>query len=1093
MSLDSNIRRELSKRGGLIPARLRILRLRRVMRLRRKLRRTSQAAPRQAPAGRAPAPVARDTAGVKRVAPRIPRASAFVLLLLLLAACAGAAWGCGWSGFENSVRFGYNSEGWRTRLPPLPSDSGNVASDDEGPSYEQRNAEVNKLWEDAGQAVAVGELEKARRLLERYVERTAVSACEGWLVAVDCRERRNSALDRLDALASLECGSRPKDVRSYLEARAAYDEWLTGLKATPEERGSSYSKPTPEQQENAARKEEERATGMSAWNEQVEARLAAPSRDANLADNVAYLRAVGIYRAGVKGDADEAFESVAQRYPRGEKREAALFMAGRLALESSAVYLGGETATSEDPCREPECRDEAWTRARKNFTQLLKDYPRGRYASDARGWLAYLSYRVGDTAGALAEYYRMLADDSDPEARRLAALSLRLTLHRASDTDLDALERDLEDEPEAALAYAYHSVYNYAAGDDLFIPEAEEEDGEEGCGSGPYAAECERQAEQKHESLRARAVNAELRRAADFASRMVARYPSARAGGAFLVRLAGAQLQLGRSKSALEAARRALASGVSGEEKARALWAEGVAEYQLKDYAASRKSLGRAAEAEPRSELARRARELSAVVAEEAGDLAGALEQYLALGYDPDVAYFVDVLMTPDQLASFVAQHEASPRRDELLYASGLRFMRAGRYAEARAALTRIHTSVSSYSLSSNDYNYYNQDDESGPSHPKKHFRHSFWNEMDEPYRMPLAGEEAPIAVGAERDTRVYADWLLRDMQTLSDLERLQGEVDRARGDEEKAEALYQLASYFYEGELLFYNPAAWGGMRAEMIGSLGESNYRAPAEAQKVWDYVQEHEGAARALVLYLEVVRLYPRTRAARDSLYTAILCHQRLSNFNGYWRAMYEERGLHAGQRLVTLADVRREYPQYKLPAAGDWKPSTRTVSGAPAWPAPPKPIRLTSVERARVRLKRAELRVGQAWELFGEVYDGRVRSWTVAALRWSVVALVALVVLGVFRSTRRARRFLYRRLVRHLKRPPAPRPVYAPTSTYGAHRTHAPFAGLRAAVTRTAGGLLRLALHERGRAALALNLFTHGLLTMLLWAVLWAAGR
>jgi hypothetical protein len=203
------------------------------------------------------------------------------------------------------------------------------------------------------------------------------------------------------------------------------------------------------------------------------------------------------------------------------------------------------------------------------------------------------------------------------------------------------------------------------------------------------------------------------------------------------------------------------------------------------------------------------------------------------------------------------------------------------------------------------------------------------------------------------------------------------------------------------------------------------------------------------------------------------------------------MYEERGLHAGQRLVTLADLRREYPQYRLPVAGDWKPSTRTGSGEAAWPAPPKPKRLTGMERARVKLKRAELRLEQAWELFGEIYDGRVRRWTLAALRWSVVALVALLVLGVFRRTRRARRFLYRRLVRHLRRPPAPRPVYAPTSTYAAHYAHAPLAGARAAFARTAGGLLRLALHERGRAALALNLFTHGLLTMLLWAVLWAA--
>ncbi|MET0645959.1 MAG: outer membrane protein assembly factor BamD [Pyrinomonadaceae bacterium] len=1052
------MRRELARRGGLSPARLRILRLRRSIRLRRKLRRAAHA-----PAGHAPAPCARDTAGVKRTA---PRASAFCLFLFALAACAGAAWGCGWNGFENSVRFGFNSEGWRTRLPPLPSSSeGSVPIVDDGLSYEEREAEVNELWDDAGRAVAAGELEKARLLLNRYVERTGHHGGD-W---------RNSALDYLDALAATGRGSRPADVRSYIEARAAYDKW------------EHDSRKLSQSQSVADEDNTRRAAAMENWPVEVEARLAAPARDPNLADNAAYLRAVGVYLAGVEGDACEAFESVARRHPRGEKREVALFMAGRVALGASAVYLEGESATTADPCREPECRDEAWARARKNFTQLLADYPRGRYASDARGWLAYLDYRVGDTAGALAWYYRMLADEGDAGGRDLAAISLRLVRRRAGEADLDALERDLEDEPEAALTYAYHSVYNYAAGNDLPIPDFSDKN--------PYKSEdsshdSQRWEEQTHAQLRGRIELAELRRAADFASRMVARHPGARAGGAFLVRLAGAQLELGRPKPALEAARRALVSGLSGEERARALWAEGVASYRLRDYAGARKSLGLVVAGSPRSEMARRAGELAASAAEEMGDLAGALEQYLALGYDPDVAYFVDVLMTPDQLASFVARQDASPRRDELFYALGLRFMRAGRYTEARAALSRIRTSADDYSLSSQDYNYYDTYSDKGPGHPKLHLRHTYWYEDGEFDAPPAAGEEA--APSAPRDTRVYADWLLRDMQTLSTLERLQADVERARGDEEKAEALYQLASYFYEGELLFYNPAAWRGMRATMIGSLGESNYRAPAEAQTIWAYVQEHEGAARAVALYLEVVRLYPRTRAARDSLYTAILCHQRLSDFNGYWRDVYA-RGQHAGLRLVTLADLRREYPQYRMPVVGDWKPSTRTVDGREAWPAPPKPPRLTGVERARVKLRRAELRVEQAWGLFGEVYGGRVRRWTVAAFRWSVVGLVALFVLGVFRRTRRARRFLYRRLVRHLRRPPAPRAVYAPTSTYAAHHAHAPLAGLREAAARASGGLLRLALHERGRAALALNLFTHGLLTVLLWAVLWASRQ
>jgi hypothetical protein len=69
--------------------------------------------------------------------------------------------------------------------------------------------------------------------------------------------------------------------------------------------------------------------------------------------------------------------------------------------------------------------------------------------------------------------------------------------------------------------------------------------------------------------------------------------------------------------------------------------------------------------------------------------------------------------------------------------------------------------------------------------------------------------------------------------------------------------------------------------------------------------------------------------------------------------------------------------------------------------------------------------------------------------------------------------------------------AARAPYAPASSYAAHVPFEWGGRARAAACDTARGLLRLALHERGRAALALNLFTHGLLTLLVWSLLWAA--
>ncbi|HYH87531.1 MAG TPA: tetratricopeptide repeat protein [Pyrinomonadaceae bacterium] len=1038
----------LSGRGGFSRARLRL----RIIRLRIALRRA-------------------------RRSQRVTHSSALGGVALF-AACAGVVLGCGWDGYERSVRFNfYGSDRERQRLPPLPfklsGDTAREPNADDDVSYreaERREVEADALWEQAAKAVERGQLERARSLLREYIERG------------DDTERMNSAADHLDALASLDRGSPAAHVRAYLDARRAYDTWRNETeKAAPR----PWPMPTQAEIERDKAKQERRAAGMENWAADVEARLVVIERDRELADNAAYLRAVGIYRAGREGDALKAFESVAAKFPRSEKREAALFMAGKASMERSSAYIAGATATSEGAC--PECRDDAWRAARENFSRVVNDYPNGRLAGDARGWLAYLDWRVGERAGALVWYYRMLSDEKDAEANSEALMSLRLTRDLADAMDMERVEAALSSEPRVALTYAYHEIYNYTQSYHFNRPEIT---------AGPdypcdkYLSACESWREELRGRMEARAETEGLARVARFASRMLERYPGAQVGGAFMVRVAEADLELGDDRAALALARRALARGVVGAERAGALWVEGVAQYRLRDLAASRRTLAQLVKEFPSGDVSDGARRLLAMASEDAGDLDAALEQYLALRYYADVTYFVDVLLTPDQLASFVERHADVRERDVLLYSLGVRYLRAGRYAEARAALGRVHTLASDSSNYSarygdnDEYDYYAgyYTRENPPPTPKYHLRSSFWDMYDHTYRADGKTDDG-------RATGVYADWILADLKTADDLERLEGEIGRAKGDEAKAEATYQLASYLYEGSnLLFYNPATWGGARATMIESLSESSYRAPNEAQVVWRYAQEHEAVARALAVYLDVVRRYPRTRAARDSLYTAILCHQELASFNAYWRDVYD-RGLHAGERLVTLGDLRREYPNYRLPHAGDWKPSTRTVGGEPAWPAPPKARELTGAERVRLKLKRAERWVSQGWSLFGEVGGGRVRRWTLKALRWLVVALVASCLLLVFRLTRRTRRFLYQQLARRRASARAGK-TYAPKSSYAAHLPYAFGASVRAASGEVAQRLFQLATHERGRAALALNLFTHGLLSVLLWAVLWA---
>jgi TolA-binding protein len=1014
-----------------------------------------------------------------RRAASAPNRSARGLLCLFVASLAAASvvMGCGWDGFERSVRFNlYATDRDRQRLPPLPfklrGDEAKSARKVEGDDYraeEREKEEADALWSKAVGAVEHGELEGARALLEEYEAR-----------GVDV-ERRNSAADQLDALSALERGSPAEHVRAYLDARRAYDNWRRDTQVKPH----AWPTPTQEETEQDERKEERRAAGMESWGEEVGARLSSIERDPELADNAAYLRAVGVYRAGQDGDAVAAFASVASRYPRSEKREAALFMAGRASMEASTAYLAGEDATSEKPC--PECRDEAWRAAHRYFSRVVTEHPRGRFAADARGWMAFLDWRVGERAGALVEYYRMLADERDEGANSEALLSLNLVRGHADESDMERVEAALASEPKVALTYAYHEIYNDVRSYDADAPELEETSGASSDGPDSSSDGAREREEERPESEKS-VERDDLARVARFATRMIERYPGTQVGGAFLVRVAEANLERNEDRAALGLARRALAQGVGGVERACALWVEGVAEYRLKDLAASRRTLARLVGEFPGGDLDVRARRLLAVASEEAGDLDAALEQYIALRYEPDVAYFVDVLLTPDRLASFVERHPDTEMRDVLLYSLGVRYLRAGRYPEARAALRRVRTIAAQASDGADeedDYyaGYYNK--EKVPRDPKYHIRRSFWDDYGEQY-----------SADGVRETGVYADWVLADLQTANDLERLEADAARPGNNEAKAESLYQLASYIYGGsDLKFYNPALWRGTRGEVFSYFDEDHYRAPGEAEAVWRYMQEHETAARALAIYLDIARRFPETRAARDALYTAAVCQQRLSNYNEYWRRAYAD-GLHAGATRVTYEDVRRTYPGYRFPrGANGWEPSTRTVNGGPAWPATPKPKELTRAAWARLEIKRAETRVGSAWELFGEIYGGRVRRWTLAALRWSLAALVACLVLIVFRRTRRARRFLYRHLARRRTRAREGRrhKVYAPKSSYAAHLRHTRGGALRGSAGDAAHKLLQLLTHERGRTALALNLFAHSLLTVLLWVVLWAMKK
>src|SRR5919206_1822186 len=107
---------------------------------------------------------------LKKIASSVRRETVAALLLLaLFASCAGLALGCGWYGFENSVRFNFSAtDRDRSRLPPLPRlDVRGEKKAREGERVERVSpkhlaAQLDSLWDEAVEATSAGELLKAR-------------------------------------------------------------------------------------------------------------------------------------------------------------------------------------------------------------------------------------------------------------------------------------------------------------------------------------------------------------------------------------------------------------------------------------------------------------------------------------------------------------------------------------------------------------------------------------------------------------------------------------------------------------------------------------------------------------------------------------------------------------------------------------------------------------------------------------------------------------------------------------------------------------------------------------------------------------------
>lgn len=852
--------------------------------------------------------------------------------LLFISALTATALGCGWIGTADSIRFNaYQSERDMGRLPPLPTLAGGTNTlrtfwetedldgleENDYTRGQERSRAVDEIWERAETLEKEAQLTQERGLLLEYLRYTSVRR-DIWFNPADREHRRNTAIDKLDALTALDRGAPVSRVQAYLTARTLQDQ----------------DKPSDE----------------------VKSALNKATSDFNLKDNIAYLKAAFLYREEMFEEAAQAFSALVRKYPHSEKREASLFMAAVATMKTSSAYTptsGDEAHLHEGEGQERHAVDvdDAWRDALSGFKRVLAEYPRGRFFNDARGWIAYLMLRADDRAEALVEYYRLLSDQNDENARTDAAFSLEMVRHHATEDELIRVETQLANEPQVALTYAYHSIFNYSIDPGPVDLEFESVNDPNGVYDPKATMTLYNKRFEELNKSRTATGRQTVERVLAFSRRLMNRYPRLAIGSAFAVRSAEASVELDKNDDAVRFAQRALQGGAQNNERAQALWTMSVAEHRLKHFDSARKNLETLIRDYPKSDLSDGARRMLAMVAEDSGDLDTALAQYIAIGYSADVAYFVDTLMTIEQLSQFIDRHPNLPEKNKLTYSLGLRFLRVGRWNEARATFAEVQAvtdpNASSYSTGCL---------EADPRQPCNDPKEAQWaDEGDEPIITHLL--------------------LMRDTQTANDLERLEEAVKRAPDSEATAEALYQLASYQYDASsLLFYNSVLWSGNRYWNLSKLAvEGGYRTRNEPQLLLAYMQEHDTLARALKIYLQIVEHYPHTRAARDAFYTAAVCHERLSSYNPYWRDLYSA-GLHAGKRMVTYTDVKAAYPTYQLPRGTyGWQPATRTVNGGPGWAAPPKYVPPPS---RWARLKSAvENFFHQAWVFWNE----KVRRW------------------------------------------------------------------------------------------------------------------
>lgn len=531
------------------------------------------------------------------------------------------------------------------------------------------------------------------------------------------------------------------------------------------------------------------------------------------------------------------YERVVREFPKSLKRDEALIMGARCLLRSPPQSHPTHYWEWVDA---PKPSPEDVQRGRALLWQLLEQYPRTRFRFNALGWLGRCEYVRKRYADALRFYLKQL-DTATSEGEATTALhSVRIARRKMTATDALRFHHLLLSQPSLVAPYLDYRLYHCAN---------DQED---------------------------------LNSLVHLAERIARRRPRR---PDLAIALAEIERQRGRHRKSLRWANRALTSLNRRNMSAGrdlAYFLRGLAKSQLKRRREAIADFEALLRRYPRTYLAPAAHEQLAMLYEDGGQLGKALDQYFALNYHADVAYFLDARMSTADIRRYLASHPHHSKPHLLIYSLGMRYLRADKLDRAERSFDRLSP------------------------HALQRLRTEKWKA-----EWPSLEEE-----GVQPPSVKGLNLKYNPLETIHDLRRLKAAVTAAHTPEVKAQSLYSLATYYYvRRNLLLYNAPLWQGIRADNFGFFWNTGHLSKQDDIAAHKHQYEHECLNRAREICFKIVRRYPNSSVAPKALYRAACCSRRLANFNGWWRKE-NSRHNYWKESVRLMNEMARRYPHDPL---------------------------------------------------------------------------------------------------------------------------------------------------------------------------------